>query len=270
MKMTRRQWLARIGFYGSPMAAFGYGSLVEKQWIDLNRVDVPLSPRHGHLDGMTVAVLGDFHHDDFGDDQLIERAVTAINDEGVDLIMLVGDYISNDVSAAEPLCHELRNLRSKFGCFGILGNHDCWNLDRNLLQYLEAAGIRLLVNESVEFDDFAVTGLDSIWGGSPSMAWAKREVPPEKPILLGWHEPDTFDNYQEDNIVLQMSGHTHGGQVCAPVYGPVLLPDYGKKYPYGLYRDDERALYVTRGIGTITIPTRFLCRPEVAILTLKA
>ncbi len=270
MNISRRKWLTRLGVYGSPVAAFGYGSLVEKQWIDINHVTIPLPEAHTNLDGLTVAVMGDFHHDDFGDDRLIGRAVKAINDEHVDLVMLVGDYISTDCSAAESLCEELRHLRPRYGVFGVLGNHDCWSLKPSLLHSLEQAGVRLLINESTEFDDFVVTGLDSHWGGRPSLDRAVKGVTPEKPILMGWHEPDTFDSYHNPNIVLQLSGHTHGGQICAPVIGPILLPQYGKNYPFGYYQKDGRALYVTRGIGTLNIPARFMCQPEVAILTLRS
>jgi predicted MPP superfamily phosphohydrolase len=96
-----------------------------------------------------------------------------------------------------------------------------------------------------------------------------QNIPADKPILLAWHEPDTFDFYSDPRIALQLSGHTHGGQICAPVVGPLLLPEYGRKYPYGLYRRGTANLFVTRGIGTLTIPARFLCAPEVAILSLK-
>ncbi|HRQ90871.1 MAG TPA: metallophosphoesterase, partial [Bacteroidia bacterium] len=69
-------------------------------------------------------------------------------------------------------------------------------------------------------------------------------------------------------VALQVSGHTHGGQIRAPFYGPVLLPDYGQTYPYGHYRRDATSLFVTRGIGTLTVPARILCPPEVAMLRL--
>jgi len=269
MKLSRRNWLARSLFYGTPFAGFGYGSVVEKRWLDVTRTTVPLHPRHAALAGLKIAVMGDFHHDDFGDNRLIRRAVEAINEEGVDLVFLVGDYISEDPDAIVPLCEELRELRPRLGTIGVMGNHDRWHHDSILTTSLNEAGVRILINESQEFPDFSIVGMDSHWGGASNLPVALRNLPEDKPILLGWHEPDTFDLHDDPRIALQMSGHTHGGQICAPFYGPILLPKYGRKYPYGLYRRGPASLFVTRGIGTLTIPARFLCAPEVAILTFE-
>lgn len=267
MKLSRRKWLFR-SILLAPPTAFGYGSTIEKNWIDVNRVDIPLAPHHRHLHGLRIALMSDFHHDEFGDDEFIRRAVHHINDERVDVVMLAGDYISNHVPAMEPLCAELARLRAGKGVFSIIGNHDRWHYDEAIPRMFEDAGIRLLVNEAADFGEFAVGGADSCWGGNPRLPAIEAQLPKDMPILLGWHEPDTFDRYENPQYVLQMSGHTHGGQVCAPVYGPILLPSHGQKYPFGHYQDGYRNLYVTRGIGTMDVPTRFLCRPEVAILRL--
>ena len=269
MNLSRRKWLFRSTFYGIPTAAFGYGVGIEKQWLEVTRLDVPLSPGHAALGGLKIAVMGDFHHDDFGDPGLIRRAVATINDEGVDLVFLVGDYITDDPAAIEPLCEELQNLRPRLGTFGVWGNHDRRHASLVLEQALPHAGVHVLSNRGQELPDFCVVGMDSYWGGNPRIKDTFQNIPADKPILLAWHEPDTFDFHSDPRIALQLSGHTHGGQICAPVVGPLLLPEYGRKYPYGLYRRGTANLFVTRGIGTLTIPARFLCAPEVAILSLK-
>ncbi|MEN8716356.1 MAG: metallophosphoesterase [Verrucomicrobiales bacterium] len=269
MNISRRKSIARILFYGSPLASFGYGSLIEKRLVSVTKKEIPLQEAHGSLDGFRVAVMGDFHHDDFGDNDLIRRAVEEINAEGVDLVMLVGDFVSEDPRALSPLCNELQNLRPRLGSFAVHGNHDRWHVGSVLGKHLIDAGIRLLSNESVEFTDVVVAGLDSIWGGNPDLPGTFKNAGKDKPIIAGWHEPDTFNLYQDPRVALQVSGHTHGGQICAPVKGPILLPRYGKLYPYGHYQKNGSSLFVTRGIGTLTIPARFLCQPEVAILTLR-
>ncbi len=268
MKMSRRAWLTRLAVYGSPAAAFGYGSLIERQRVSVTEKEITLSDRHKHIAGLKVAVMGDFHHDDWGSNRLVRSAAGEINDRDVDVAILVGDYISDDASAMEPLCEALSELRPRLGTFAVLGNHDCWHFDSAIPRLLDEAGIHLLVNEARDLGDFVVAGIDSFWGGRPNLPFALESVDREKPVLAGWHEPDLFDMYSDPQVVLQVSGHTHGGQVCAPAYGPILLPKYGRKYPYGLYRDGERSLFVTRGIGTLNIPARFFCPPEVAILTM--
>lgn len=268
MKISRRKWLGRALFYGTPGAGFAYGSGYEKRNLALTRADIPLAPNHAALAGLRIAVMGDFHHDDFGEQGLIRRAVEAINAEGVDFVFLVGDYISDDAAAIVPLCEELRNLRAGRGTFAVLGNHDKWHLDPILPRTLREAGFRVLLNEIEDFGGFTVAGMDSFWGGKPDLGNVMRRIAPEQPVLMLWHEPDTFDFHNDPRIALQVSGHTHGGQICAPVYGPIILPQYGRRYPYGHYRKGDSSLFVTRGIGTLDIPARFLCAPEVAILTL--
>lgn len=269
MKTSRRDWLLRLAFYGTPVAGFSYGSLIEKNFLTVNRTDIPVSGDHSGLRGIKVALMADFHHDDYGNEALIRRAVQTINKEGVDVVMLAGDYISDKTEAMESLCSVLSELRPRLGSFGVLGNHDGWHFDESIPRLLEQAGVRLLINDTVEFDEFAVGGMDSYWAGRPDMNFGLRSISKDKPVILGWHEPDTFDYYQDPRVALQVSGHTHGGQICAPLYGPILLPRYGRNYPFGYYQKHNRSLYVTRGMGTLDIPARFLCTPELAILTLR-
>ncbi|MDF1825436.1 MAG: metallophosphoesterase [Verrucomicrobiales bacterium] len=269
MKTSRRNFLVRLALYGSPLAGFSYGSLIEKNFLTVNRTDIPVSGGRSGLHGLKVALMADFHHDDYGNDGLIRRAVEAINAENVDVVMLAGDYISDQTAAMESLCGALSGLRPRLGSFGVLGNHDGWHFDESIPRLLGEAGIRLLVNESADFSEFAVAGADSYWAGRPDLAHALGDTDKDKPVILGWHEPDTFDSYGDRRIALQLSGHTHGGQICAPFHGPVTLPRYGKKYPFGHYKQANRSLYVTRGMGTVNIPARFLCAPEVAILTMR-
>lgn len=266
MNLSRRKWLARATVYGTGIGGFTYGSVIEKRSLDVTRAEIPLAPNHSALAGMKIAVVGDFHHDDFGDRNLIHRAVMAINDEKVDLVYLVGDYISRHAAGVVPLCEELVNLRSTHGTFGVMGNHDSRCDPAFILATLKEIGVRMLVNGTQEFEQFTLAGMASSFRGIPVLPKILTGLDPDKPVIMGWHEPDTFDLYTDPRIALQVSGHTHGGQICAPFYGPLILPKFGRKYPYGLYQKESSALFVTRGIGTLTVPIRFLCPPEVAIL----
>lgn len=268
MVVSRRKWLARALVYGTPATAFAYGSAIEKSRLAVNELDIPLSPRFSGLEGLKIALMGDFHHDDWGSDALVLEAVDAVNRRAVDLVFLVGDYITEHVSAMEPLCSALSGLRSRLGTCAVLGNHDSAHFDSAIPRLLRESGIRLLVNETLEHPEFTVAGIDSVVAGRPDLPFALKGVASDKPVILGWHEPDTFDTYDDPRVALQLSGHTHGGQIRAPFFGALLLPAHGKKYVFGHFRENERSLYVTRGIGTVDIPARFLCRPELAILTL--
>ncbi|MBP9223934.1 MAG: metallophosphoesterase [Verrucomicrobiales bacterium] len=266
MNFSRRKWLARAAVYGTGVGATSYAGVIEKRWLDVTHTEIPLAPKHSVLAGIKIAVVGDFHHDDFGDHDLIRRAVNAINEEKVDLVYLVGDYISRHATAVVPLCEELVNLRSTLGTFGVMGNHDSRHDPSFILATLKEIGVRMLVNGTHEFEHFTLAGMASCSRGIPVLPKILTGLDPDKPVIMGWHEPDTFDLYSDPRIVLQVSGHTHGGQIRAPFYGPLVLPKFGRTYPYGLYQNESSALFVTRGIGTLTLPIRFLCPPEVAIL----
>ena len=268
MRLSRRNWLGGLALGGGAIGVSGYAVATERHRLDVTRKVITLPERHASISGMKIAVMGDFHHDDFGDDALIRRAVSTINREKVDFVFLVGDYISTDSRAVVPLAEELGNLNSRFGTFGVMGNHDRWHFSPAHQKTLEKAGVRMLVNEAGEFDQFTILGMNSYRRGLPSFSSILGKSFGQKPVILGWHEPDTFATYEEPGIALQVSGHTHGDQICAPFYGPIILPANGKRYPYGLYRRGETSLFVTRGIGTLTLPIRFLCPPELALITL--
>ncbi|MCK5921209.1 MAG: metallophosphoesterase [Methylococcales bacterium] len=266
-KLTRRGWLLRSPFLAAG-GAFAYGSLFERLHISVEHVSMPIPAKYAHLDGFRIAFMADFHFDDYGNQKMLGRAVKAINDESVDLVLLGGDYVSRDPSQLEPLAEVLQDLRATLGVFGIKGNHEYHYPGNKAEKVLGDKGVRFLVNAVEEFEDFSLIGQDSAWEGVPFLKGGLHQAPQDKPIILGWHEPDTFDFHDDQRIVLQLSGHSHGGQVCAPFIGPILLPHLAKKYTAGLYRDGDRNLYVTRGIGTLTVPARFMCPPEVTILKL--
>jgi hypothetical protein len=280
---TRRQILT-YGFRGSFLAgcsAFGYGSLYERKHADIERVDVPLPERHRGLDGLAIGFLTDFHHDEFQNNQLMGGAIDQLNALNPDLVMLGGDYISDDLAGLDSLTPHLARLKSTFGTYGVLGNHDQWTDTFGTTRRLENDGGITVLNNAhrrLEFGgtEFAVGGVESIWGGTPDLAAMADGLEREVPLLFGWHEPDPFDSLMrspvQDQVVLQVSGHTHGGQVRAPLYGAIKKVRYGQNYVAGLFQDpSERAsLYVNRGIGSMGLPVRFLCPPEITLLTLRA
>lgn len=265
MQFSRRKWIKRSLLVGGGAVVLDAG-VIEKHWLSITRLKIPLAPAHSALDGIKLAMMSDFHHDDFGDSSLVRRAVQVINKESVDLVCLLGDYITKDISGMAPLCKELSALRPRLATIAIYGNHDRGHWEPAMDQALLSTGAQILSNDSLDFSDFSVAGIDSCLRGKPDFARTLKKIPKNQPVILARHEPDYFDRHKDPRIAMQISGHSHGGQICLPLYGPLFLPRMAHKYPYGLYRDGSDQLYVTRGIGTLTAPIRFLCRPEVAIL----
>jgi predicted MPP superfamily phosphohydrolase len=156
--------------------------------------------------------------------------------------------------------------------FAVLGNHDVNSDHRWITEIIEAHDIPVLRNRAVPIENgnarLWLAGLDDVLEGSPDLGATLREVPNETIILLA-HEPDFADEAARYPVDLQLSGHSHGGQVWLPGIGAPWLPPLGREYPRGLRRIGNLTLYTNIGLGTIRLPVRLNCPPEITILTLR-
>jgi len=276
-RMTRRQFLrCCLGTGAAAIAAPTCGLLytlhVEPDWLQVRRVTVPLSRLPPQWDGFTIAHLSDLHLGPTVDIVAIHRAVNATNALKPDLIALTGDFVYRSASHAEPCAQALTALQAPHGVVACLGNHDRWEDAVRVERALTEAGIRVLINAGFPLADHSlwVAGLDDAWAGTPDLEAALAGAPLTASVILLAHEPDYADTVVEHGGVhLQLSGHSHGGQVRLPLIGALVLPYLGRRYPAGLYRLGELTLYTNRGIGTIYPPIRLNCRPEITLLTLS-
>ncbi|MCL5958718.1 MAG: metallophosphoesterase, partial [Chloroflexi bacterium] len=191
-----------------------------------------------------------------------------------DLAVITGDLVSRLGSGeAESIVQELSRLSAPLGVFAILGNHDHWTEAGVVAAAIRSAGLTLLRNASVLIERAGeriyIAGVDDIWENRHDLPLALSEVPAEGCAILLAHEPDFADEASLDRrVALQLSGHSHGGQVRVPGLGPLQLPFLGRKYPAGLRQVGGLRLYTNRGIGTIFPPLRLNCRPEVTLFEL--
>ena len=250
--------------------AFGgaavYARFFERHWVETVAITVEV----GMGEPLTAAVLGDFHFDPLYETDYLRAVMASVQALDPDLVLYTGDFVSDSTERFDKLIEILRPVRGKLGTFAALGNHDQW-LDADQIESgLVSAGITVLRNQSVPItgrSDWYVSGLESYWTGSPNMESITATPSHSRHILL-LHEPDAFDLVTDPRIALQLSGHTHGGQVRLPFLGAICLPSWGKKYEEGYYLQGERRLYVNRGIGTVIRHFRMNCRPEITLLTL--
>ena len=278
MRTTRRRLLrSGLGIAGAGLAAlggYGYVSRIEPAWLKVERVRVPL-PTPSGLDGFRIALLSDFHLYPYVQVEHIRRAVDLANGLKPDLALLTGDFVDNDAAAVLDLAPELARLDARLGIYSILGNHDLWT-DADLIKSeLGRQGLPVLVNQAVTLaagrERLVVVGLDDAWSGHPDLPLALAQSPTDLPVIVMMHEPDLADTLALDGRVsLQLSGHSHGGQVRLPRRGAPVLPYLGTKYDAGLYRVRDMWLYTTRGVGLVGPPVRLNCRPEVTEITLVA
>jgi predicted MPP superfamily phosphohydrolase len=255
------------------LAAGGaYSRFLEPQWLCTERVTIRLKRLPAVLNGFTITQLSDLHRGPYVAEHEIQSAVGQANRLRADLIVLTGDYVSHSAKYARSCANLLGALQARFGVVAILGNHDHWTDASTVARELESQKIRVLRNEAlaIEKDETRlwIAGVDDVWEEKADLALALRQVPKDEVTVLLAHEPDYADTASAYPVDLQLSGHSHGGQVRLPLLGAPRLPYLGIKYPAGLRSVGSMQVYTNRGIGVINPPVRFGRRPEITLLTL--
>lgn len=290
-RITRRN-LLKGGLLGAAGLAL-YAGEIERHWVEITHTEVRLADLPEAFDGVRVAQLSDIHMDSYTEPFFLRHVVNQINDLHPDLVFLTGDFVSegpNSLKFAVGAAWQCANILTQLKCrqlYAILGNHDVTVGSEEVTAALTANGILVLNNAClpIERDGGRIwlAGLDDPLVGNPR---PDRAIPASirniahEPVVLMCHAPDYADVLLTEKpgqaVSLMLSGHTHGGQVRMPFVGPLTLPTMGKKYVEGWFRFVTRSsrpegmqLYVNRGIGTVGVPFRFDCPPEITLITLR-
>ncbi|MGA7219114.1 MAG: metallophosphoesterase [Candidatus Sulfotelmatobacter sp.] len=277
---TRRHFLIAAAAAGA-VAVAGDATFLEPNRPHLVRKEFLLPRWPERLQDFTIAVLSDFHYDAYFSVHPLHAAIPVVNDLHPDLIVLPGDFVSvpligNDAKgalAADPCARLLRQMSSANGLWAVLGNHDEGTDPEHVTRALQAENIQVLANQSqaIELDGarFWLAGVSDVLSRSADLTKTLRRVPSDEPVILLAHEPDFADEASRYPIDLQVSGHSHGGQIRLPLLPPLYLPKMGKKYVLGTYQVGPLPLYTTAGLGTVGIPMRLNCPPEITLLTIR-
>lgn len=241
--------------------------------LEINRYDVHVPHLPPEFDGYRIGFLTDLHVASFMRRGLYRTAVEALRADDVDLVLLGGDFVSWERHIPLMATTLMENLEARDGVWAVLGNHDYWAGAEGIVAALTSRGVRFIVNRSVEIrrGDSAIrlVGIDEIYRGTPDPEAAFRDVPEETVVIGISHHPDIIDLLEDRCIDLLVCGHTHGGQIRFPFFGALIVPSAHEwKYAAGFFREKSVLMYVSRGLGAIP-PVRILCRPEVAIFTLR-
>lgn len=223
---------------------------------------------------LRLVQLSDLHFGRVHREGSVRRWLEAALRASPDLIVVTGDFLEDafGFGRIDRLLEELRRLRAPLGVWAVVGNHDLHAAGRArrpaLERALESAGVRLLVNRGERVrPDLFLAGVDDLWLGRPDVEAALEEAGEGATVLLS-HNPDLLPRVPEW-VALTLCGHTHGGQVVVPLLGAVHTgSSYGQRFAAGFVRGPARG-FVSRGLGTTTLPVRFLCRPEVVVLELE-
>lgn len=283
---TRRKFLqlSAAGTAIGAAAVVGEGTIFEANRPQLLSIEVPLSRLDEAWDGFRIAQLSDVHYDEYFSVVPLRRAIDIIHPLQPDLIVLTGDFVTAPLRSGsratavtrviEPCAQWLNHLRAPSGVFASLGNHDVATDAPEIIDVLQSHAIPVLRNRSVVFERAGkrlwLAGVDDALEGKPDLQLALSGIPASDPVVLLAHEPDLADYVAGYPVDLQLSGHSHGGQIVLPLVGAPYLPNLGRKYPWGLRRIESLFLYTNAGIGTIRIPMRLNCPPEVTMITLRA
>jgi predicted MPP superfamily phosphohydrolase len=282
--LTRRQFVRRsvIGL----AAVSGTGLAIDGFFVEPHRpvpehIDVHLTRLPEAFEGFRIAQITDIHFGPYMDTAGLERAVHLAQDFRPDLVALTGDFVSHPLYQhnglagarnAEPCADVFARWKGAPPMIAVLGNHDHWNNPDMVTGSLRERGIVVLRNAShvIEREKqlLWIAGTDDALESRADVMQAIAQIPPTDATILLAHEPDFADHAAKFPVDLQLSGHSHGGQVRLPGIGPIILPDLARKYHTGLNRVGRLQVFTSHGVGVINPPVRLNCPPKISLLTL--
>jgi predicted MPP superfamily phosphohydrolase len=244
------------------------------------KLKLPRLPRA--FSGFRLAQISDLHFGGWMNADRLDEIFSAVADLSPDVLAITGDLTyghsrhsrEEDQKRYADLVQVLSTHTKEFLTVGANGNHDYW-VDSTVMKDIYQKGGVVELNNVVYSlksggDSLHIAGVDNVWYGDDRLDLVNGQIPNGECAILLAHEPDFADTSAKDGrFDLQLSGHSHGGQIVLPFLGPPVLPRWGKKYPSGLYRVDDMFQYTNRGVGMIPPYIRLNCRPEITLFTLE-
>jgi uncharacterized protein len=253
------------------LSQFAKYALAEASSLSIEKIDIKLPRLPKKLEGFRLVHLSDIHHSPFTNLEHISRAVKVANQLKPDMFVLTGDYVSHESEYIEPVAEVLGTLNSEFGTFACLGNHDHWTDAELVTNSFRRANINVLINEGFRFtardSSLWLCGVDDYMVGKTDLKSALHGSFADEMKLLLAHNPVIFRQAARFDVDLVLSGHTHGGQVKLRDEDKRILPQ--RKLQNGLHRRRDSQIYITRGIGTVVLPIRYQCPPEISLIELQ-
>jgi len=228
------------------------------------------------FNGFRIVHISDIHMGQWISLDRMEGVVGLVNEQHPDVIAITGDFVSFAVDpVVEDLKRSLLKLQPKDVTLAVLGNHDHWMGAEKVRSVLRESNIITLSNDvyTLRRGDCGLNfaGVDDVMAQEDDLDQVLKKLPSSDPVILLVHEPDFADiSSASGRFVLQLSGHSHGGQFVLPWIGPLFHGSHFKKYPIGEYRVNDMTLYTNRGLGANTVWLRINCPPEITVITLQA
>ncbi|MDQ3801985.1 MAG: metallophosphoesterase [Acidobacteriota bacterium] len=282
-----KKWLKRIsvifllGFLALLLIG-GYAYFIEPRRLVVNENVLSVPHWSANLNGFKIVAISDIHGgSNYVTEERLRELVATANAQNPDLIVLLGDYISerfrdhkNLRMPVETIGENLKGFQARYGVYAVIGNHDWWYNEQKVRTEFEKAGIKFLENEAVSFDaangeKIWLLGIEDFWKRRRvEVSEAMRQIEPKKNIIAITHNPDSLLQSPAE-ISLLLAGHSHGGQVSFPLYGPVAFVN-DRRFMKGEAVVDGKHVFVTSGVGCTGPPIRFGVPPEIAVLQINS
>ena len=286
INLTRRDFLKLMGVAALHMfllgvGSVGYGFLMEPNLFIVETVRLQLPRLSRKFSGLRLAQISDIHMGGWMNLERLQHVADLVIAEKPDLLLITGDFVigHNAVDISDQMIRDLiaglSRLTAAIPTFAVLGNHDYWTDVETVRHVLSTSGVIELTNSVFtiqrENDSLYLCGVDDVWEGDVRMHEVIDQLHGDDAAILLAHEPDFADtSAATGRFDLQVSGHTHGGQVVFPWIGPPILPHLGRKYPSGLYKVGDMLQYTNRGVGMARLAVRVNCPPEITVFVLES
>jgi predicted MPP superfamily phosphohydrolase len=286
--VTRRDFLRLLKFTGLELALLTFGggfymSKFEPNWLEVTNIKLKLPRLPKSFSGFRLVQISDLHFGGWMDVERLDEVLSAVSSLSPDLLAITGDFTLGHFRRSEQedreryadLVRVLSNYSGEYPTVGANGNHDDW-VNPSVMQWIFQSSGMFDLNNTVYVlksggESLYMAGVDNIWYGRDQLDLVQAQIPRDECAILLAHEPDFADTSARDGrFDLQISGHSHGGQIVLPFVGPPVLPRLGRKYPQGLFQVGNMFQYTNRGVGMIPPYLRFNCRPEITVFTLES
>lgn len=250
---------------------------VEPAWIDITNYSYSHPRIPESFNNIRIVQFSDTHLGFQYNLSDLEKTIETIQSLDPDIICFTGDLMDNpnEYQVTPELNRLLSQLKAPLGKYSVYGNHDHGGYGTEMYkEIMNNNGFTLLVNESniitqANGSQIVISGVDDAMLGKPSLDVSIPEQSNELFTILMSHAPDYADSAARYPVQLQLSGHSHGGQIQIPLLGAIVTPPFAEKYSEGSYSVDQLSLYVNRGLGTTRIPYRLFSRPEITVIDLQ-
>ncbi|PSB12050.1 serine/threonine protein phosphatase [Pleurocapsa sp. CCALA 161] len=258
------------------LCCYIYGIKIEPNWIEVVPIQLTIPHLDPAFDQFKVVQISDLHSGRYMPESRFARIIQLVNQQQPDAIAITGDIVSKHSRfQAEKLQQQLSQLQAKTVIVAVLGNHDHSEKIKLLKRILVQSKIDNLDNQVYIVErgskKLAFAGIDDPYWGKPNLNKILDHLPEQVPTIFLVHEPDYIETSAKTHkFALQLSGHSHGGQIRIPFFAPLVLPYGGRKYFVGLNQVEDTITYTNRGLGMTNLPMRIGSRPEITVFTLHS